>query len=94
MTLKLHLPPDLEGRLRREAERQGLPAEQCTLRLLDEHLPPSERGAGLRELVGIWIAEDDAGEQQETGEFLVRSLDQDRLSDRKLFPSELKGVTW
>ena len=30
----------------------------------------------------------------ETGEYLIRVLDEDRLSDRKLFPAELKGITW
>jgi hypothetical protein len=35
-----------------------------------------------------------ATEQQETGEYLIRVLDEDRLSERKLFPPELKGVTW
>ena len=25
-------------------------------------------------------------EQQETGQYLIRALDEDRLSDRKLFP--------
>ena len=35
-----------------------------------------------------------AAEQQETGEYLIRILDEDRLSNRKLFPPELKGVTW
>ena len=29
-----------------------------------------------------------------TGEYLIRALDEDRLSDRPLFPPELKGVTW
>ena len=33
-------------------------------------------------------------EQKETGDYLVRTLDEDRLSDRQLFPPELKGVTW
>ncbi len=33
-------------------------------------------------------------QEQETGEYLIQALDEDRLSDRKLFPIELKGVTW
>ncbi|MEG4273373.1 MULTISPECIES: hypothetical protein [unclassified Microcoleus] len=36
--------------------------------------------------------EEDAEEQQETGEYLIHALDEDRLSDRQLFPIELKGV--
>ena len=39
-----------------------------------------------------------AEEQRETIEYLVRALDEDRLSDRsfrrKLFPEELKGESW
>ena len=45
-------------------------------------------------MLQTWIDEDDAGEQQETGEYLIRVLDEDRLSERKLFPPELKGVSW
>jgi len=32
--------------------------------------------------------------EQETGEYLIEALNQDRLSERPLFPAELKGVTW
>lgn len=94
MTLKLHLTPDLEQLLRLEAEKQGLPADEWTLRLLKKHLLPNEPGGGLKALVESWVTEGDADEQRETGEYLVRFLDEDRLSDRKLFPPELKGVTW
>jgi hypothetical protein len=45
-------------------------------------------------LLQSWIVEGDAQEQRETSEYLVRSLDEDRLSDRSLFPAELKGITW
>ena len=93
MTLTLSLPPDLEERLQHEAERQGLPADTLTLRLLDQHLPASN-GGELVELLQSWIDEGDAQEQKETGEYLIRVLDEDRLSDRSLFPPELKGVTW
>jgi hypothetical protein len=41
-----------------------------------------------------WTAEGAAEEQRETGEDLIQALDEDRLSDRKLFPPELKAVTW
>lgn len=94
MTLKIDLTPDLEQRLNREAERQGLPAERFTLELLEKHLPPKNEQTELAALLRSWIDEDDAGEQRETGEYLVSTLDDDRLSDRKLFPTELKGHTW
>jgi hypothetical protein len=94
MTLNLSLPPDLEERLQHEAERQGLPAATLTLQLLDQHLPAKDLRGELVELLQSWIEEGDAQEQKETGEYLTRALDEDRLSDRRLFPPELKGVTW
>jgi hypothetical protein len=94
MTLKIELPPDLEQRLSREADRRGVPAETLTLDLLNEHLPSKERHAELASLLQTWVEEGDAEEQKETGEYLLRVLDEDRLSDRKLFPAELKGITW
>jgi hypothetical protein len=94
MTLTLHLPPELEQRLIQEAKRQGLPLDAYTLQLLDTHLPPKDQHMELVTLLQAWIAEGDSEEQRETGEYLVRVLDVDRLADRKLFPPELKGVTW
>jgi hypothetical protein len=57
-------------------------------------LPPKKPQQELAKLLQSWIVEGDAQEQKETGEYLVRSLDEDRLSDRRLFPPELKGVSW
>lgn len=94
MTLTLSLPPDLEERLQHEAERQGLPAAALTLRLLDQHLPSTDPREELVELLQSWIEEGDAQEQKETGEYLIETLDKDRLSNRRLFPQELKGITW
>jgi hypothetical protein len=64
------------------------------LALLDKSLPPKDRRTELITLLQTWIDEGDAEEQRETGEYLIRALDEDRLSDRPLFPPELKGVTW
>jgi hypothetical protein len=94
MTLTLELTPDLEQRLTREAEKRGLPAEEYTLELLRQHLPADDRRAELMVILRSWTEEGDAEEQRETGEYLIQALDEDRLSDRKLFPPELKGVTW
>jgi len=94
MTLTLHLPPELEQRLNQEAQRQGLSLDEYTLALLDKSLPPKDRRTELITLLQTWIDEGDSEEQRETGEYLIRALDEDRLSDRPLFPPELKGVTW
>ena len=98
-TLTLNLPRALEERLQHEAERQGLPADTLTLQLLDQHLPsdnlPSDETQGkLTALLQSWIEEGDAQEQRETGEYLVQTLDEDRPSERRLFPLEPKGKTW
>jgi len=94
MTLQVSLPPDLEERLQHEAERQGLPADTLTLRLLDQHLPVKDPRGELVDLLQSWIDQNEDQEQKETGEYLIRVLDEDRLSGRSLFPPELEGVTW
>ena len=45
-------------------------------------------------LIDSWAEGDDHGEQRETIERLIEGLDRDRLSERKLFPEELKGRSW
>ena len=50
-----------------------------------------DRAAGLGALIRSWTDEEGAGEQRETIEYLVRTLDEDRLSDRKLFPGRSKS---
>ena len=94
MTLRLELTTELEERLCEEAERTGLPTEDIALRLLAQHLPAAERRRKAMALLQSWIDEADKAEQRETGEYLQRALDEDRLSDRPLFPKELQGITW
>ncbi|WP_042341271.1 hypothetical protein [Calothrix sp. PCC 7507] len=94
MTLTLNLPPELEEYLAQQAQQQGLSVEAYTLQILAEHILPKEKQVQLVNLLQSWIDEDDAEEQKETGEYLIRALDEDRLSNRQLFPVELKGVTW
>jgi hypothetical protein len=94
MTLTLSLPLELEQRLVEGARRQGVAVDQYTLQILAQHLPANEQGKGAATLLQSWIDEDDAGEQKETGDYLVHALDEDRLADRKLFPPEMKGVSW
>jgi hypothetical protein len=46
-----------------------------------------EKNKGLIELLESWLADPaDAEEQRETLDTLMIALDEDRLSDRKLFP--------
>jgi len=94
MTLNLTLDPELERRLTEAAEQSGVSADQWTLQLLDRHLPPPNRQAAVVAAIQSWIDEADSTEQQETGDYLIRALDEDRSSDRKLFPPELEGISW
>jgi hypothetical protein len=95
MTLTLNLPPNLEQYLAEQAQQEGLSLEAYTLQILAEHILPKEKKTKLVNLLQLWIDDDDdAEEQKETGEYLIQVLDEDRLSNRQLFPNELKGVTW
>ncbi len=94
MTLTLSLTPEIEQYLSQRAREQGLSMESYTLQLLVEYILVKEKQTKLVNLLQSWIDEDDTEEQLQTGEYLIHALDADRLSDRKLFPIELKGVTW
>ena len=94
MALTLHLSPELEQRLKQEAKRQGLALDAYALQLLAQSLPPKDQQTELVTLLQSWIDEGDPEEQRETGEYLIRALDEDRLSNRQFFPPNLKGVTW
>ena len=95
MDVTLNLNPELGQRLQREARKHGVSADEYTLRLLDRHVPNYGKTAALMALLQSWIEEEDqAGEQRETGEYLIRTLDEDRLSGRRLFSTKHKGVTW
>ena len=45
-------------------------------------------------LIDSWAEREDHEEQRETFERLVEGLNQDRLSERKIFPEDLKGRSW
>jgi hypothetical protein len=91
MTLQLTLPPELEERLRKEAEREGLSPDAITLKLLDKHLPPVDRRGAIA-LLQQWTAEDEAMTEEESmaNRAVLQAIDEDRLSDRKLFTDILK----
>jgi hypothetical protein len=93
MTLTLDLTSDLEQRLNRAASQHGIAPERLAVEVLEQHLPASNRGEQLAALLQAW-SEEDPQEQKETFEYLVRSLDEGRPDQRKLFPPDLKGVTW
>lgn len=91
MTLEIAIPHELEDRLRREAERQGVSPATVTLKMLDEHLPSANRQAAIA-MLQKWVTEDEmlTDEQLAANAAVLRAFDADRLSDRKLFADVLK----
>ncbi|MBE5231198.1 MAG: hypothetical protein IM550_10480 [Microcystis sp. M54BS1] len=94
MPLTLNLTSEIEQYLSQKATEKGLSLEAYVLKLLKDAILEQEKQTKLVNLLQSWIDEEDEQEQQETGEYLIEALDQDRLSKRPLFPAELKGVTW
>ncbi|AKV67108.1 hypothetical protein [Microcystis panniformis] len=94
MPLTLNLTSEIEQYLSQKAREKGLSLEDYVLKLLKDTILEQEKQTKLVNLLQSWIDEEDEQEQQETGEYLIEALDQDRLSERPLFPAELKGVTW
>lgn len=94
MTLTLDLSPELEQYLLQEANQQGLSVEALALQLLANSILLKQKQTEAVNLLQSWIDDEDVEEQQETGQYLIHALDDDRLSERKLFPLDMKGVTW
>jgi hypothetical protein len=53
-----------------------------------------ERQKKAVSLLESWLSDADIEEQKTTGAYLIEALDRDRLSDRLLFPDEMKGKSW
>ena len=77
-----------------EAQQHGLSLEAMTLQLLTQSILLKRKQAEAIDMLQSWIEDEDVEDQQDTGEYLVQVLDEDRLSERKLFPLEMKGITW
>lgn len=94
MTLTLNLPSEVEQYLLQEAHQKGLSIESVTLHLLTSFIVLRQNQTEAVNLLQSWIDDEDTEEQRETGQYLICSLDEDRFSERKLFPPEMKGVSW
>ena len=56
--------------------------------------PSEDRAGALSGLMESWIGGEGTAEQRDTMLHLIRALDDNRLSYRKLFPQQLKGKSW
>jgi hypothetical protein len=80
MTLTLSLTPEIEQYLVQKAIEQGMSIEDYAMQLLTTAIPIPKKNTKLVNLLRRWIDQGDAEEQQETGDYLIQSLDSDRLS--------------
>ena len=94
MALTLELPRDLEERLKSVAEAKGIPPTECAFQILNQHLPPKARSTKLRAMFEAWAKDEAENPEDDDGYDILEMLDEDRLSDRKLYPPELKGISW
>ena len=94
MTLTLDLPPNLENSLFQAANQQSLTVEEFVIQMLTSAFMQKERQKKAVSLLESWLSDADIEEQKTTGAYLVEALDQDRLSNRLLFPDEMKGKSW
>ena len=94
MTLTLDLPPNLENSLFQAANQQSLTVEEFVIQMLTSAFIQKERQKKAVSLLESWLSDADIEEQKTTGAYLIEALDRDRLSDRLLFPDEMKGKSW
>ena len=103
MAITISPTPDIEEYLREESKRMRMSVEAYALEILREYVVTKKQAATTVDkakaiaLFQSWREsedEDDIAEQVETGNYLIRVLDENRLSDRKLFPPEMKGISW
>jgi hypothetical protein len=91
VTVIVNLPPELEGRLKRAAEAEGVAEEQFVLQTLEQRLMDDRRQAAL-EMLRHWREEDattDAAEIEErrrSWEAFKAGLNEHHTSGRKVFP--------
>ncbi|HEX5442856.1 MAG TPA: hypothetical protein VFW87_03460 [Pirellulales bacterium] len=89
MVLELSLSPELEDRLRQEAQRRGVSLDTVTIELLDKHLPHDDEGRRSAAITMLhdWAREDQSLSDEGAAEnaSVLRALDEHRPSYRKLF---------
>lgn len=96
MVLTLTLPEELSESLTLQAQRLGLTPNGYALQVLQSSVPAAQRRERLIALLDTRIAAAELANYQDDddSDAILRAIDEDRLSDRPLFPPELKGVTW
>jgi hypothetical protein len=84
----LTLAPEVDARVQKEAAKRSLPTEEYVAHVLTAEAPQEgETHRRSRMLAAIEAVAEmgRAEEQHETFEYLARGIDEDRMSDRKLY---------
>lgn len=99
--MTIQLPPDLEARLKDEAQRRGVDPNECAKQVLEQGLPlrvtSPVRDQATLDLLAQWRAEDATDDPEEIarrereGEEFMRNLDRNRRemegpNARRLWP--------
>jgi hypothetical protein len=81
MTITLTLAPELEFKLKQEADRRGLPPEEYALEVLNEHISDSakERAEKLAQMFRQWN-EEKFDESEALDDEFFRRLEENRVS--------------
>jgi len=92
MTITLTLAPELEFKLKQEADRRGLPPEQYALEVLDKNIADAdehvtvdarERAEKLAELFRQWN-EEEVDESEALDDDFFRRLEENRVAFREI----------
>ena len=91
MTYQIQITPELKARLDALAAREGTTADALAARTLEQHLPNVYDREAVLKMLKEWQEENAHAPEDDS---FFTEIDQHRSSYRKLYPPELKGITW
>lgn len=94
MTLTLTLPPEVEVPLRAAAERRHMSIEAYVLQLLEGEAARSAEEERKLAILQALIDDHERAALENGEDTFFEDMDASRPVGRKLYPLQLKGVTW
>jgi len=91
MNLQIELPEALGRRLADEAHKRGSALSNLAVELLEQSLPISTKAKSTSEMILGWVAQDEMMSDDDITRHrsVLKAIDEDRSSDRKLFAKVL-----
>ena len=93
----VYFDPDLHKALKIKAAIDNRSISELVdqaVRFTLQHQSKTKQIPEVVALLQSWMEEADQGEPENSEASIFETLDQARTSDRKLYPPELKGITW